>query len=281
MDVRTRSAPRSAKTAAPPVLPLDVRLMHAIAATIFVAAALMIVAAGLAWITRQPYFQIRAISVQGELYRNNLSTLRANVTPRLEGNFFSLDLQRTREAFESMPWVRQAVVTRWWPNRIVVRLLEQHPVALWDNEGRQDRLVNQQGEVFEANVGDVEDEPLPTLGGPEGTSAQVLQMVHRLQPVFARMDAGIDSLKLSSRGSWRATLDTGAVIEIGRGSDEEVAERADRFVRTVAQVSGKFDRPVQYADLRHPDGYALRLKGVSTTIDAPSAGSAAKPPAPH
>jgi cell division protein FtsQ len=196
------------------------------------------------------------------------------VAPRLAGNFFSLDLQATREAFETLPWVRQAVVTRWWPNRLVVHLLEQHPVALWDNEGRQDRLVNQQGEVFEANVGDVEDEPLPTLGGPEGSSAQVLQMVHRLQPVFARMDAGIDSLKLSSRGSWRATLDTGAVIEIGRGSDDEVAERADRFVRTVAQVSGKFDRPVQYADLRHPDGYALRLKGVSTTIDAPAAGAA-------
>jgi cell division protein FtsQ len=275
MDVRTRSTPRAAKAGAPLVLPLDVRLMHAIAAAIFIAAALLIVAAALAWITRQPYFQIRAISVQGELHRNNLTTLRANVAPRLAGNFFSLDLQRAREAFESVPWVRQAVVTRWWPNRIVVRLIEQQPVALWDNEGRQDRLVNQQGEVFEANVGDVEDDSLPTLGGPEGTSAQVLQMVHRLQPVFARMDAAVDSLKLSSRGSWRATLDTGAVIEIGRGSDDEVAERADRFVRTVAQVSGKFDRPVQYADLRHPDGYALRLKGVSTTIDAPSAGAAA------
>ena len=65
-----------------------------------------------------------------------------------------------------------------------------------------------------------------------------------------------------------ATLDTGAVVEIGRGSDEEAVARTARFVSTVRQVTSRYQRPLEYADLRHTDGYAVRLKGVSTLINA-------------
>ena len=41
--------------------------------------------------------------------------------------------------------------------------------------------------------------------------------------------------------------------------------RTARFVATVEQVTSRFQRPLQYADLRHHDGYAVRLKGVATT----------------
>jgi cell division protein FtsQ len=36
-------------------------------------------------------------------------------------------------------------------------------------------------------------------------------------------------------------------------------------VRTLPQVSVAFQRPLLAADLRHADGYAVRLKGVTTT----------------
>jgi cell division protein FtsQ len=91
----------------------------------------------------------------------------------------------------------------------------------------------------------------------------------RLNPVLARLDAGdIEQLSLSVRGSWRAELEGGATIELGRGTDEEVMERVERFVRTVAQVTGQYQRPLEYADLRHTDGYAVRLKGVTTQLPA-------------
>ncbi len=278
MDIRRR--PTTAPSQAEPSLPMDVRLMRSIASAIFVLAALLIAAAALAWLARQPYFVIRSIRVEGDVQRNNVATLRANVAPRLAGNFFSLDLRGARTAFEAVPWVRRAVVRRLWPNRLVVHLEEQRPVALWDGDEPTDRMVNQQGEVFEANLGDVEDESLPTLGGPTGSSAHVLAMHRRLLPLFERMQAVPEVLKLSTRGSWRAELDTGAVLELGRGSDDEVLARTERFVRTVAQVTGKYERPIQYADLRHADGYAVRLKGV-TTLLAASAPAAAVAHAAH
>jgi cell division protein FtsQ len=267
------------------VLPADIRLMNAVAAAVFALAALVVVAAAIGWLVRAPLFTVRAIVLDGELSRSNLATVRANALPQLAGNFFSFDLARGRAAFESVPWVRQAVVRRVWPNRLAVTLEEHRAAALWQGQGEQDRgnerLVNSHGEVFEANLGDVEDEALATLAGPEGSAAQMLAMQRRLADTLAPLEARIERLKLSSRGSWRAELDSGADLELGRGSEDDVVARAARFARTLAEATQRFAdaggaRALLAADLRHPDGYALRLRGISTTTMA-AAKSAAAP----
>jgi len=245
----------------------DVRLMNMTARLLAVVGGVLLLVVALLWLARQPVFALRAIRIEGDVTRNSVSTIRANAMPQLAGNFFTLDLARAQAAFQSVPWVRQAVVMRRWPNRLVVRLEEHRATALWSNDNGDDKLVNSFGEVFEANLGDVEDDSLPTLQGPEGSSAQMLAMWTRLGPVFATLDAHVDALALSSRGSWRADLDTGAEVELGRGSDDEVIDRCQRFVSTVTQVTQRYQRPLQYADLRHNEGYAVRLKGISTSFE--------------
>lgn len=262
MATRARTPPPAA---APVVLPADVRLMNAVSATVFAAAAVGAVVAGGLWLMRTPIFPIKGIQLDGDLVRNNVPTIRANAAPRLSGNFFSVDLQTGRKAFESVPWVRRAVVRRVWPDRLAVRLEEHKAAALWETEEGDDRIVNTFGEVFDANVGDVEDDNLPTFAGPEGSAVQMLAVYRRLQPVMERADMVVERLHLSSRGSWRAELDSGATIELGRGSAEELATRTDRFVRTLPAATAKWQAPLEYADLRYPQGYAMRLRGVSTT----------------
>ena len=250
-----------------PTLPNDVRWMNSSAAALAVIGTLVVLAVVLLWAARQPVFAIRAIRIEGDVTRNSASTIRANAAPQLAGNFFNIDLARSKRAFEAVPWVRQAVVMRRWPNRLVVRLEEHRPVALWGSENGADKLVNNFGEVFEANLGDVEEDDLPTLQGPDGSSAQTLAMFTRLVPVFAALQAHVDTLTLSTRGSWHADLDSGAEVELGRGTEEEVVVRAQRFVDTVGQVTQRYQRPLLYADLRHNEGYAVRLKGISTTVE--------------
>lgn len=251
-------------------LPMDVRLMNGVASVIFALAASALLVAGILWLTRAPWFAIRGVQVDGDLARNSVPTIRANAMPRLSGNFFSLDLQRARAAFESVPWVRQAVVRRVWPDRLAVRLQEHRPVALWQRDDEAPRLVNSFGEVFEANVGDVEDDRLPVFDGPEGSSATMWALLQRLQPVLAQQELVLRRLELSVRGSWRGETEEGQVIEFGRGSEDELVARSERFVRTLSQVTGKFRKPLLSADLRHADGYALRLEGVSTVAPAAS-----------
>lgn len=254
----------TARTAAKPPIPGDVRLMNATASVLYVLGGLMLMALLINWCMRLPLFGLRAIRIEGDVLRNGVSTIRANAAPKLAGNFFTADLARSKHAFESVPWVRQAIVKRVWPNRLAVHLEEHRPAAVWG----EDRLVNSYGEVFEANLGDVEDDSLPMLQGPDGSSIHMLAMLNRLRPLFARLDAHVDTLTLSGRGSWRVGLDTGAEVELGRGSDDEVLERTDRFLATLTQVTSRYQRPLEYADLRHHDGYAVRLKGITTVIPA-------------
>jgi cell division protein FtsQ len=239
--------------------------MHHTSNLLFVLAGVLLAAMAVLWWVRQPVFALRSIRIDGDMTRNSVATIRVNAVPKLRGNFFSTDLQADQRAFESVPWVRHAVVQRVWPDRLAVRLEEHRPAAAWIGSDRNDRLVNTLGEVFEANVGDVEDDNLPELEGPEGSSLAMLDMLVRLQTLFVPREWHIDALRLSSRLSWRVELDNGAVIELGRGSHDEVIARTQRFIATVSQVPQPYRRPIEYADLRHRDGYALRLQGVTTT----------------
>lgn len=256
-------------------LPPDVRLTNAVASLIYTLVVLGLLAAAAQWASRLPLFALRVISVEGEIERSTPVQMRNEAVPQLRGNFFTLDLQSAREAFEALPWVRQAVLHRVFPNRLEVRLLEHRAAAIWaGGEEGGDRLVSTQGEIFEANVGDVEDEGLPVFEGPENGAARMLGMHARLVPVFEPL-GGIRRLKLSARGSWSVEVGGGgsgaAQLELGRGNDVEVAARSERFVRTLSQVTAHYERPLQYADLRHKDGYVVKLKGISTTLPATSA----------
>lgn len=268
-------------------LPPDIRLMNGVSALLLAGFVLAGLGLALHQLARLPAFNIRHIQVEGEVTRNSVASLRANALPQLSGTFLSMDLRRVRAAFEAVPWVRSARVQRVWPNRLRVELEEHRPAAYWETRAEgadaqseasvQRALVNSFGEVFEANLGDVEDEDLPVLAGPEGSSERMLSMWRLLQAASRGLGEQVERLDLSGRGSWRLTLDKGAVVELGRGSEAEVLARYNRFAATVTQISSRFQQtPLLSADLRHGDGYALRLRGISTVTSGPQAGAAKK-----
>lgn len=248
--------------------PLDVKLMNLTSSLLLVAFVLLALGALAGWAMAHPLFAIRGVTVAGDVNHNNALTLRANVAPQLRGTFLTIDLAAARRAFETMPWVRRAVVRREFPNRLKAILQEHQAVSYWGAEG-DSTLVNSFGEVFEANVDEVDQDELPRLDGPQGQSAQVLAMYRALLPLFGRLELSIEALELTGHGSWRAKLDTGAQIELGRGTEDVVMARTQRFLGTVTQVASRYGRTVaalESADLRHQEGYAVRLRGVSTVL---------------
>jgi cell division protein FtsQ len=260
---------RAAATLNPP-LPFDVRLTMAGANVLLTLLAVALLAGAAAWLARSPLFTLRGITLEGELTHNTARSVRAAVGSRLEGSFLSLDLEHAREAFEDVPWVRHATVRRVWPDRLAVRLEEHRVAALWNAGTADERLVNTFGEVFDANLGDVDDEELPQLAGPEGSATRVLDMLHALEPVLQPLGSPMHLLQLTHHGAWRTRLANGVVIELGRGEPADVAARVARFVRTLPQLTASLQRPLLAADLRHVDGYAVRLKGVTTGAAAAS-----------
>jgi cell division protein FtsQ len=252
------------KAAAPP--PLDVRLMNGTATVLFAAFGVLLLAALCFWALRHPAFALGGITVRGQVAHNSPATLRANVAPQLSGNFFTVDLEATRRAFEDVPWVRQAVVRREFPNRLRVVLQEHQAVAFWGEDGNS-RMVNSFGELFEANAGEVDGDDLPRLAGPDDQAEEVLAMYRAVAPLFEPLDLVVEALQLSGRGSWQVVLDTGAKVELGRGDVAVVLPRVQRFAQTLTQVASRYERRPEAlvsADLRDGDGYAIRLRGVGT-----------------
>ena len=112
-------------------VPADIRLMNVTATVLFALGLAWLLAAGGWWALRHPWFAVSAITVAGDVSHNSAATLRANVAPRLAGNFFTVNLNAARDAFQAAPWVRQAVVRREFPNRLRVQIQEHQAVALW------------------------------------------------------------------------------------------------------------------------------------------------------
>ena len=124
-------------------MPLDVKLMTALTQALLVLFAVTCLGALGTWLVRHPVWTVKAITVQGDVAHQNAVSFRAQLATqmktRLSSSFLTIDLQQVRELFEAVPWVRQAVVQREFPNRLRVTLQEHQAVAWWGDAG-EDKL---------------------------------------------------------------------------------------------------------------------------------------------
>jgi len=201
-----------------------------------------------AWTVSQPWFALRTIDVVTPAAHVTETQVRLVVERHVRGTFFTVDLERVREALEKLPWVREAKVARHWPDTLVVSLTEHKPLARWN----QDALVNDQGEVFAA----ASNNDLPRFSGPEDSSAEVMRAWRQYQTLLAPLGHSIRELHLSSRRAWRLRLDNGMQIVLGR---DEPALRLARFTALYPRLFAAPATAPAYVDLRYVDGFAIRM----------------------
>lgn len=200
------------------------------------------------WVLAQPIFALRSVEVRAPVVHVTQAQVQLVTDRHVKGNFFSVDLEQLRRAFEKLPWVREARVGRQWPDKLVVAFSEHVPLARWNDA----ELLNQQGEVFVAAV----DAKLPQLRGPENSHGEVAKtyLIYRQQ--LAVVGRSIEELTLSPRRAWRMRLDGGTEIMLGR---TEPAARLARFVALYPKLFANAAQAPSYVDLRYPDGVAVRL----------------------
>ena len=238
----------------------DVRRLNDASRIAVAIVAISLVLAAIVLGARQPVFDLSRIVVKGDVEHVHLAAVRADVVPQLRGNFFTLDLGRARHAFETLPWVRRASVSRHWPGTLVVELEEHRPIAQWmDGRG-----LNAHGELFAVNAGELEQYPdLPVLDGPEGSEFVLLQRWGQFKSWFAPTGRVPTQVTLSERRAWQVELDDGTQLEIGRELDAQTLEqRVHRYISTFERVKQRWGGDIKTVDLRYPNGYAVRVAGV-------------------
>ena len=234
-------------TARRPTLPVDVRLMNGVS--------LLIVRARRVGAGRGAGGVAAArAAVHDARHRARQATSRAATWPRcapmrcrswVATSSASTSTAAAR-AFESVPWVRHAVVRRVWPNRLAVTLEEHRAAALWQGLGTttgSESLVNGHGEVFEANLGDVEDEDLLDAERPRQAvrHSDAGHAAQAAEPLATDRRAQIDALQpdeprlLARRARQRRQHRTRP-----RPSRTRCSRAPQRFVRTLCAGAAAF-----------------------------------------
>ncbi len=222
---------------------------------------LVLAVTGLTWaassvLQRLPVFQLHQVVVDGRIEQVTLAQLEQATRIALTGNFFTIDLDGARAAYEKLPWVRRAEVRRRWPDALDLRIEEHEAVARWKQADGESRLVNGYGEVFAA----ASETELPVFAGPEGSAPLVLARFREFERTLAALGRKPERVVLSSREAWQLRLDDGIVLELGR--DEAKHPLGERLARFVAYYRPARERArlegVRVADMRYPNGFALK-----------------------
>jgi len=223
------------------------QVLNWIASLLFALAVVILLYATLFIVVHLPIFPLREVRVDGQLQHVTREQLKLIVNRHMNGNFFTVDLENARDAFEKLPWARKVSVRRRWPDRLELVIEEHKELARWGNLA----LVNTYGELFHA----ASDSDLPVFYGPGNGVGEVARQYARFAQILNGTDIRITQLVLSPRRAWQFTTTQGMVVELGR---EETDVRLQKFAGVYRTTLGGLGVSIAYADLRYPNGFAVR-----------------------
>ena len=233
-------------------------LIDLLADVLLLAGGVLLAWAGTMALQRLPVLPLKQLVVATQVDHVSRAQIEHTARNALSGNFFTVNLETARSAFERMPWVRSASLRRLWPDGIELTLEEHRAAARWTPLEGEERLVNVRGEVFIAAATGA----LPVFAGPEGSALRVLERYREFSDGLAGSGRKPVAIHLSAREAWQLKLDDGVVLELGRDEPKHpLAERVSRFASHYAAASGAAISRlpgIAVVDMRYPNGFALR-----------------------
>lgn len=230
-----------------------------LANAVYLGAAALLAYALFSWLLSLPVFALHRVEVRGDLRQVDEASIRLITSRRIRGNFFTVDLDEVRDSFEKLPWVREARVSRFWPDTLRVELVEHVPLARWNGKS----LLSVEGVVIDARA----QSGLPSLNGFEGSGEEVADSYRRFSQTLAPLGMHIRELSLSERRAWRLKTEEGLELAIGRVEPEaRLARFSELYGRTVEMLGA----PPAYVDLRYADGFAVRPARLAETVNRKS-----------
>lgn len=193
---------------------------------------------------------VRKLELRAEYAHVSAEQIRSTVQNHLANGFFAVHLGDVQKAVSELPWVERVEARKQWPDTLEVTVYEQQPYARWGDS----HLISRAGKLFDVPSADGM-QGLPELSGPDERLAEVVSFHAECLRSFAGSGLALRGVDLSARGSWRLTLASGAVIEIGR---VDAKARLKRFLDVWPKLASTATAPPVYVDLRYENGFALR-----------------------
>ncbi len=241
----------------------NVRLLKAISNFFLLVFFVIAVGGTCIWFFKRSDHAVRVVKVQsmdgGSLEHVNDIAVKNMAVPEVKGNFYTVNLEAVRAAFEKVPWVHKASVRREWPDKLVVSIEEHHAVGPWGDGG--DRLLSEEGEVFTVDPETVRGKyGKLRFYGPDGSGKEVITQYQAFAKRFAEVHLIPVTVKLSDRYAWSVTTESGLVVLFGREDEGQALKTLlDRFVKLYPRLNARYGDAIASIDMRYRNGVALRL----------------------
>jgi cell division protein FtsQ len=198
------------------------------------------------WLEDEQQLPVQKVIFSGQRSVLVDSQMEVLIRKNQKGSFFALDVNKVHQLLEDMPWVYRASVRKRWPSSLHIYLVEQAPVAIWND----DFLLNTQGDIFD---GDAANKKLAQLFGPGGSEKTALTGFNAMQSLLSSTGLTINQLFLSERFAWRVELSNGIRLNIGR---QQFIDRLQNFIDVFPLLQAQ-NKAINYIDLRYDIGLAV------------------------
>jgi len=202
---------------------------------------------------------LRSIEVKGEFIKVTDRQVREVVAENNVSGFFNTDVEAITNDLRALKWVQTASVRRVWPDELQIVVYERKAMANWND----DYLLTADATLF-APDSETRPEGLPTLEGPQGTEAKVIERYIEIQAILQPLGVRVAELKMNARRAWSMRLENGIEFDLGR---METVARLKRFIGVYSNTFLTQQNDIAEVDLRYTNGFTLRLKEITNQPD--------------
>jgi cell division protein FtsQ len=205
------------------------------------------------------YNEGRQRTTAGEIYRI--------LEPYYGQNTLSVDIAAIQQRLQSLPWVREATVSRQLPDRLRTHLVEHRPIALWLADigvtGKGPALVSDEGDIIQVSALSPYRH-LPILSGADAPAAAPgLMTLIESEPALARRVTGAE--RVDGR-RWNVFMDGRIEVRLPERDTAAAWARLARLDRSDRLLA----RAIEAVDLRLLDRVVVRLS--DEVLDSSGAG---------
>ncbi|MCP5406481.1 MAG: FtsQ-type POTRA domain-containing protein [Chromatiaceae bacterium] len=230
------------------------------------------IGSGAVWVAKRlqdpRVLPFKVVQIDGQFRYLDRLQIEKTVGSEIRGNFFTVDVERVHRAARNLPWIHQVSVRRVWPQTLVIRIVEQVPMARWG----KNQLVNMQGDIFSPSPDEI-PENLPYLDGPVGSSHEMAAQYLDLKPKMALLGLELDRFSVDARRSWKLSFAGGMHLYLG---SKEIDARLRRFISIFPRIQSgtEIEGKLLDVDLRYSNGFTVRREQNQKTPDSDNRGPA-------
>lgn len=201
-------------------------------------------------ILRDGGFNVRSISVAGRV-QTEPKELLGSLNIAKDDSILHIDLVAVHDRIASLPWVQEVRVTRNLPDAVHIELIERHPIAIWQRNGKM-VLVDRGGvEITEKDVAEYPDLPLIVGKGAPKAVNELIALLDAEPQLQNRVAAAV---RVGER-RWNVRLKGGIDVRL----PEQDPLTAWRKLARYEENNGLLGRDVELVDLRLANRVVVRL----------------------